>query len=71
MQKFQDNSKRKDNNNKNNNKILENVKSPYIIGKILSFLYENFKLDIIKYNKYFQKSLSINIEDYKKKKWKI
>ena len=46
---------------------LENIKSSYIIKRILSFCREAFNLNLIKYNKYFQSLLSINIENYKKK----
>ena len=45
---------------------LRNIKSPFIIKKIFSFLYEKTKLDIIKYNKYFQKLFSLNVKYYKK-----
>ena len=44
---------------------LENIKSSYIIKRILSFCREAFNLNLIKYNKYFQSLLSINIENYK------
>ena len=46
--------------------ILRDIKSPYIINKIFSYLNENRKLNIIKYSKFFQNILSINIEYYKK-----
>ena len=44
---------------------LENIKSSYIIKQILSFFREKNKLNMIKYNKYFQSLFSINIENYK------
>ena len=45
---------------------LGNIKSPFILKKIFAFLNEKGKLDIIKYNKYYQKILSVDIEYYKK-----
>ena len=47
------------------NSTIKDVKSKYIINIIFSFLDEKAKLNLIKYNKYFQKSLSIDIEYYK------
>ena len=41
------------------------VNSKYIRNIIFSFLDEKAKLNLIKYNKYFQKSFSIDIEYYK------
>ena len=43
-----------------------NIKSPLIIKKIFSFLYEKTKLDIIKYNKYFQKLFLLKVGHYRK-----
>ena len=40
---------------------LENIKSIYIINKILSFLIDSDKLEIIKYNINLQTKLGINI----------
>ena len=48
------------------NNIIKNIKSKYIINKILSYLYENRKLELIKYNKKFQILLKIDINYYKK-----
>ena len=45
---------------------LENIKSIYIISKILSFFIDNDKLEIIKYNINLQKKLGININHYMK-----
>ena len=42
------------------------VKSPYIMKEIFSFLDKKEKLNLIKYNKFYQKLLMINIDDYKK-----
>ena len=47
------------------NSTIMDVKSKYIINIIFSFLNEKAKLNLIKYNKYFQKSFSIDIEYYK------
>ena len=41
------------------------IKSAYIIKKLFSFLNEENKLDMIKYNKHIQKLLGININNYK------
>ena len=49
---------------------LENIKSIYIINKILSFLIDSDKLEIIKYNINLQKNLVININHYIKKSGK-
>ena len=46
--------------------ILKNVKSKHVLDKIFSFLDEKKKLKLIIYNKYLQKSLDINLENYKK-----
>ena len=49
------------------NKIKEliHIKSDYIIKEIFSFQDERRKLDIIKYNNFFQKKISVNIKNYK------
>ena len=44
---------------------IMDVNSKYIRNIIFSFLDEKAKLNLIKYNKYFQKSFSIDIEYYK------
>ena len=44
---------------------LENIKSYYILKKIFLNLKTNKFLEIIKYNKKFQKRLKININNYK------
>ena len=44
--------------------IEKSIESIYILKDIFSFLSENLKLNIIIYNKYIQKNLDINIEDY-------
>ena len=52
---------------------IRNIKSSYIIKKVLSFLDEKKKLNIIIYNKEFQKMISVNLKDYKSisRKYKI
>ena len=47
------------------NSNLQNIRSKYIIQKMLYNLTKLKKLYIIKYNKYFQKRLNLNINDYK------
>ena len=51
---------------KNKIKILEDIKSTYIIKEVFSFLYEKQKLNIIIYNKHLQNRLGVDIEYYKK-----
>ena len=55
------------------NKKIKTIKSQYILLKVLSFLEEKPKLNMIIYNKKLQKKININIEYYKKisKKYKI
>ena len=52
---------------------LQKIKSPYILKEIFSFLDTTQKLNIMIYNKKLQKSLGIDIGDYKRKsgKYKI
>ena len=52
--------------NFNKKKGLGGVKSKYIKKGIFDSINEKLKLDIIIYNKYLQKELEINIEDYKR-----
>ena len=42
------------------------IRSSHNLEEIFSFLEQRIKLDIIIYNKEFQKMLGVNIEDYKK-----
>ena len=44
---------------------LSDIKSDYIIKLIFSFQDEKRKLNIIKYNKFYQKKISVNINNYK------
>ena len=49
------------------NKInIRDINSPFIKKIIFSFLSEKQKLNLIIYNKEFQRMLSVDIEDYKK-----
>ena len=45
--------------------MLSNINSPFIMKKIFSQIHENIKLELIKYNKEFQKILNIDINNYK------
>ena len=46
-------------------KVIESIKSQYVLKDIFSFLSEKRKLEIIIYNKDLQEKLDINIENYK------
>ena len=50
--------------NLSNIDLIKNVKSSFILNKIFSFLDISIKLQIIKYNKSYQKKLNIDIVDY-------
>ena len=45
--------------------MLSNISSPFIMKKIFSQIHEIIKLELIKYNKEFQKILNIDINNYK------
>ena len=47
-------------------KIIEDIKSLYIIKEVFSFLSQKQKLNMIIYNKHLQNKFGVNIEDYKK-----
>ena len=47
-------------------KIIEDIKSSYIIKEVFSFLSKKQKLNMIIYNKRLQNILGVDIEDYKK-----
>ena len=51
--------------------LKTSMKSQFILKKILSNLAQKTKLFLIKYNKYYQKLMRINIDDYKKLSGKI
>jgi len=56
----------------NKSKInYRDIKSSYIIERLFSFLNKKHKLNIIIFSKESQKMCLIDIEDYKKDKWKI
>ena len=44
---------------------IKHIKSNYIINNIFSFLFENKKLELIKYSKKYQRRLDIDIKYYK------
>ena len=44
--------------------MLKNIKSIYIIKITISYLSELHKLNLIKYNKTFQKKLNVSIMNY-------
>ena len=46
-------------------KYFENLKSNFILKKIIDIIKKNKSLEIIKYNKKIQKRLNININNYK------
>ena len=45
---------------------IRNIKSSYILKTLLSFLNEKQKLNMIKYNKGFQKMFSLELKDFKR-----
>ena len=49
---------------------IQNIKSSYVIQKVFSFLSVKQILNLIKYNKEFQKLFLIDIEYYKDFYWK-
>ena len=50
---------------------IRDIKSPFIIKNIFSFLSEKQKLNILIYNKKIKKKLGININNYIKQSGKI
>ena len=57
--------------NKFNNNLFTNIKSNYILKKIFFLLYDDIKLEIIKYNKAIQNKLKIKLDDYIEEFYKI
>ena len=59
----------KENNKENEsakpNPITENIKSRYILSKIIDNIPKNKKLEIVKYNKRIQNRLNLSVKDYK------
>ena len=50
------------------NKILENIKSKYVIQNIFNYIKNsNFKFKLVNYNKYFQNKLDLTLFDYQEK----
>ena len=47
-------------------KIIDNIKSIYVLKDIFSLINIKQKLNLIIYNKQLQKKLGVDIEDYKK-----
>ena len=45
---------------------IEQIRSKYILSGVLSFLYQNRKLDLVAFNKTIKENLNINLEDYQK-----
>ena len=43
---------------------IKKIKSPIILKKVISLLFQNKKFSLFQYNKKIQKKLDINIEDY-------
>ena len=59
------------NNNFNKNDVLKKIKSKYIVMRIFENLKQIKLLDIIHYNKKYQKLMNIKLKDYKNKFAKI
>ena len=55
------------NNNFNKNDVLKKIKSKYIVMRIFENLKQIKLLDIIHYNKKYQKLMNIKLKDYKNK----
>ena len=45
--------------------ILSNIHSKYLIQELFSFIKENKKIKIIKYNSFLINKLDLSIKDYK------
>ena len=61
----------KTSNKFNGNNMLIKIRSKYILIKIIENLKENKLLNIIHYNKKYQKLMNKNIKDYEKEFSKI
>jgi len=55
------------NEDPNNNDLLRNIKSKYLLMEIFSYLKKEKSLNIIRYNKEIQNRMKININDYIKR----
>ena len=51
---------------KSNKDILNKIRSSYILKRIFENINQKNRLELIKYNKKFQKRLTIKLKDYKK-----
>ena len=58
-------TKRKESKKENPKNYIGNIKSKYIIGKVMDLLSEKKSLEIIKINRTLQKKLDMNITNYK------
>ena len=58
-------------NNFNKNDILKKIRSKYIVKRIFDNLKQNKLLNIINYNKEYQKLMEIKLKDYIKEFSKI
>ena len=65
LEKLEDEIREKKDKYLKNIKLLENIKSKYIIKLLFSNLDEKVKLKTIKYNKRLQKKIDINLNNYK------
>ena len=55
----------KENENAKTNPIIENIKSRYILSKIIGIMPKKKKLKIVQCNKKVQNRLNLSIKDYK------
>ena len=55
----------KENESAETNPIIDNIKSRYILSKIIDIMPKKKKLEIVKYNKRIQNRLNLNVKDYK------
>ena len=55
----------KENESAKSNPIIENIKSRFILSKIIDNMPKKIKLEIVRYNKKMQNRLNLDIKDYK------
>ena len=55
----------KENESAKTNPIIDNIKSRYILSKIIDIMPKKKKLEIVEYNKKIQNRLNLDIKDYK------
>ena len=53
-------------NNSNKNNFLKKIRSKYILAKVFNILLKNKFLNIMRYNKYLQNKMNLDIKGYKK-----